>query len=637
MADGSRRNRGGGSGGGARPGSRRSRSRRGRSSGVRAATGATTPVESTHVHAEASAVGDVAGSAERPSGAPRPEPRRGGPTLGSRLRRFGLTMAGIDGAAVLLLVIGAVLGTTLRGVGWAPMPSAVATLWMTLNLGSVTLQGVTLGMLPALPAMLFAAWGAWRIRREVSGPVSVRDVRVLAAFTVLTPAVLTVLAWLVLSEASARMELAAPPLAPAIASSVVIHVVMLAWGLGPKLLTALLRRRAWPEWPLTSARLAVSIVGWLWVAGLLVSLVAMAVSWRSVADLWARTGEISGTAGQVGSVVVSALYLPNIAVAAAGILVGAPANLGAAVVDLFHVDPGTVPPLPVMAAMPQSYWSPVVMGLFILPVAVVVWRTWRFLRREETPNPYATVVVAAGVAAVLMGLLAWLTSGLVGWYGQSGLAWGETALLTSIWVAAPAAIMVIVVAWADARAAAAEKERAAREAAEAAAAAEAARKRDDAPGDAAADGAADAADEADEADDADAADEADLADGADDADAADEADEAGEADAAGGADEADEADEADKADDADLADDADEADAGDEADEADAIDAADAAGEADAPGAAAEEPAAGEGPVVTHDAGDPADAADEPPAAPRGDAVPLTRGDLDGDRGGDAG
>ncbi|MDO4610176.1 DUF6350 family protein [Corynebacterium sp.] len=615
MADDARRNRGGGSGGRSRPGSRRSRSRRGVRGGARTASGASTAVPSTHVRAEASAVGDVAATGTRPkAGTPRPA---GGPapTLGGRLRRFGLTLAGVDGAAVLLLATAAVLGTTLRGVGWTPMPAAVATLWMTLNLGSVDLVGVTLGMLPALPAMLFVAWGAWRIRREVSGPVSVRDIRVLAGLVVVVPATLTAVAWLMLADASTILPVGPPPFWDAMASSIVLHLAMLTWGLGPKLLTALLRRRGLPEWPVTSARLAASIVGWLWLAGLVVTLAAIAVSWRSVVDLWARTAEISGTPGLVGAVAVSVLYLPNIAAAATGVLVGAPANLGAATVDLFHVDSGTVPPLFVMAAMPQAYWSPVVMGLFIVPVAVVLWRSLRFLRREPTPNPYATVVVAAVVAAVLMGLLAWLTSGIVGWYGPSGLSGAQTALLTSIWVAAPAAVMVIVIAWLDGRAVAAEVE------AEAEPADVDVRDDGSSLADADADADGDAGSDADDtaADDADAAD--DEADDADPADA-DGVGDAADAEGDAGEDAPDAEAEAAEAVDED-ADDADEA--VDESADAGTADADDGA-EADA----AIDDAEGD---VDGDVSDTEAEAEEP----RGDAVPPAGEDLEGDRGPDAG
>ena len=120
----------------------------------------------------------------------------------------------------------------------------------------------------------------------------------------------------------------------------------------PRLSRALLRRRAWPEWPLASLRLAASYVGWLWAAGAVAVIVSMVWHHASVRE---TLGIADGGAGLFGLLLLSVGYLPNIAFGAAGVLVGAPANVGVAEAGLFAVSPGTLPPLPTLAAMPQSH------------------------------------------------------------------------------------------------------------------------------------------------------------------------------------------------------------------------------------------------------------------------------------------
>lgn len=376
-------------------------------------------------------------AAAPPAGDPRPAPAA--PTLAGRLRRFGLTIAAVDGVAVLLIATIALIGVTVADAGATPLPATVATLWMLLMMAPVVLDDAVLGLVPALPAMALVALAAWRIRREVAGPVSVRDIRVLAAVALGAPAALTAVAWLMLYDAAKVLPVAPPNLIRALAGALLLRLVALAAGLGPGLLTALLRRRSLPEWPVASLRLAADLLGWLWGAGALAALAAMAWHHGAVAEAY----RIAAGAGEIaGLTALSAAYLPNIAVGGLAVLVGAPATVGVAEAGLFAVIPGSLPPLPPLAAMPQSAHPAAPLLLVAVP-AVVVWRTRRMLRRDRPEAPYPVAVGAAAAAGLGAAALAWLTGGILGQYGHSGAVPGMTGILVSAWVALPAAVVVL--------------------------------------------------------------------------------------------------------------------------------------------------------------------------------------------------
>lgn len=361
----------------------------------------------------------------------------------ARIRRFLLAAAGVHGVALLLIISVALIGVAVAGAGFTPLPATIASSWMLLNLAPFEFGGTDLGLVPALPSMALFAAVAWRIRREVSGPVSIRDVRTMAAVFLGVPVALTVVAWLMLWDASGVLRIEAPFFPAAIASTVVIHAAALVAGMGPRLTRALLRRRAWPEWPLASLRLAASYVGWLWAAGAVAVVVSLIWHHASVRE---TLGIADGGGALTGLLLLSLAYLPNIAFAAAGILVGAPANVGVAEAGLFAVSPGTLPPLPTLAAMPQSHLSPAFGVLLAVPVAIAVWCVHRHLKKGESDRPYVEVVLAAVIAGVLFAVLALLMGGELGQYGRSGVNWWFAGVLASVWLAVPGAVVAVMVA-----------------------------------------------------------------------------------------------------------------------------------------------------------------------------------------------
>lgn len=358
-----------------------------------------------------------------------------------RARRFGLSVAGSYGVVLLFIISVALIGVIVSGAGMSPLPASIASMWMIFNLAPFRFNGTTLGLTPALPAVLMVLFIAWRVRREVADRISIKDVRALVGAYLGTPIVLTIIAWLMLYDASKVFpRIQTPSFGLAIAAALLVNLVALVLGMGQRLLRALLLRRKLPEWLLGSARLAGSYVAWLWLVGVVVTLVSLI--WHR--GLLAETFAITDTAGESVAVSgLSLLYLPNVAFGAVGVLVGGKSTFGPAEAGLFAVHPAQLPPLPILAAMPQSlaHWAFGV--LIVLPPAVAAWRVVAFLKKSALKQPYLVVVLAAVWSIMFLMGLAWLLGGEVGIFGWAGASWWLTGLLGSMWLVVPGAIVVV--------------------------------------------------------------------------------------------------------------------------------------------------------------------------------------------------
>lgn len=358
-----------------------------------------------------------------------------------RARRFGLSVAGSYGVVLLFIISVALIGVIVSGAGMSPLPASIASMWMIFNLAPFRFNGTTLGLTPALPAVLMVLFIAWRVRREVADRISIKDVRALVGAYLGTPIVLTIIAWLMLYDASKVFpRIQTPSFGLAIAAALLVNLVALVLGMGQRLLRALLLRRKLPEWLLGSARLAGSYVAWLWLVGVVVTFVSLI--WHR--ELLAETFAITDTAGESVAVSgLSLLYLPNVAFGAVGVLVGGKSTFGPAEAGLFAVHPAQLPPLPILAAMPQSlaHWAFGV--LIVLPPAVAAWRVVAFLKKSAPKQPYLVVVLAAVWSIMFLMGLAWLLGGEVGIFGWAGASWWLTGLLGSMWLVVPGAIVVV--------------------------------------------------------------------------------------------------------------------------------------------------------------------------------------------------
>jgi hypothetical protein len=358
---------------------------------------------------------------------------------GPHVRRFAPTI--LVSHAVTLAV--AIALAVIVGIGetFTAVPAMVGSFWMFANLAPVEFTGAQLGIVPLLPAMVIALVHSRRIRATCGTRITVRNIRVFAVLAVAVPVILTVLAWLVLWDASKVFDIAPPNLALAVLTTALLNGVVFVLGLGPKIWRALLLRRGLPTWPVESVRLAGVFVRWMLVAGLVAVLVQLAINISSFTDAYTIAPDAWG---KIGLSVLSVLYLPNLTVGAASVLMGSEMHLGDASASLFAVTNANLPPLPVLAAMPHSGMR---FGEFLLvvPAVVAIVVVYRFFSTRTFVESPVFTALGAGVASGILGLLVSLAAGgTLGVYGAAGPLLWLTPLVFACWIIVPA---FLVLAW----------------------------------------------------------------------------------------------------------------------------------------------------------------------------------------------
>lgn len=345
-------------------------------------------------------------------------------TFSGRLRRY-LPVALIPNlVAVLTVIVVALAGLMLSSTSLAALPATIAQFWLVLNLVPVQAGGLTIGLLPMLPALGLVWIVARQVHKAVKDRVSLADLGVLAGSIFLVPLVLSAIAAGMLWDASAVYEVAPPDILPAVLKILVLHAVALVIGMGERLWRALYRRYGIPEGFVANARTAARFLGYLLLAALVVLVLAMAFGWRrqlEIADLYNSVGAL------IAVVVVSLLYLPNALIGVMAVLVGAEFHIGEASVSLFSIHHIPLPPLPLIAGIPPQ--APVgAVVLLVVPAALAGYLAYR-------GNPTFVSAISTGVYAGFFALIGgYLAQGTLGVYGPSGPMVWLMALLIFAWL-----------------------------------------------------------------------------------------------------------------------------------------------------------------------------------------------------------
>ena len=368
----------------------------------------------------------------------RPHIKRFLPTL---LANHGVTIA-------IALTFAVIVGI---GAKFSMMPSVLASVWMVANAAPLKMQGVELGFVPLLPAIVVILGHSRRITKALGNKVSVRGLRVFATLGIGLPMVLTFVAWLMLLDAGRVFDVQAPHLGRALLNTFLVNGLAVAIGMRGRIWRALLLRRHWPTWPVESVHLARNFLGWMCVAGLLGVVIALIGNWSAVTAAY----EIApGFWPDVGLTFLALLYLPNIVIGAAAVLLGGEYNLGFGLFSLFNITNVELPPLPILAAAPNA---PIPGGPFLLaiPATVAVATVYRFVRQRSYVESPVFTGLGAGIAALVLAFIgAWLARGVLGTVGITGpLPW-LAAVEAGAWLLLPATVLM----WFLARAGAAVTE-----------------------------------------------------------------------------------------------------------------------------------------------------------------------------------
>ncbi|MGZ8179003.1 cell division protein PerM [Williamsia sp. SKLECPSW1] len=340
---------------------------------------------------------------------------------------FGVGASVLIGVAVLV----ALTLLTADG-GMTGFTAAIGAVWLAAHQVPVSVSEMTIGVLPLLPTIGIVAAVA-RVTARAAARRSRSDTTAVVLAAVAGPLVITVIALALVMDGSTVVTVGVPNIAVALAATVAVHGV----GAGIGVLWA---RRLDPAAP--RLREAIGAAPWAPAAlrGAAVGLVALLTAgaallagrmlwrWDVVGDIVA-TGH--GFVGGIGLTLLSILYLPNIVIGGAALLVGAAVHVGPVGGDLFGATSGSVPPLPILAAVPTA--APTFAPVLLLLTAVAALVT--AVRSPYLGLLHAVRLSAAtgGLMAVAMVVLSWIGGGALGQLGTAGATIPAAGLFTFGW------------------------------------------------------------------------------------------------------------------------------------------------------------------------------------------------------------
>ncbi len=359
-------------------------------------------------------------------------------TAAQRLRRF-LAVVGIPNLVlVLAVIVVAFAGIMFTAGSFAALPATMAEGWFALHLVPVSFQGVTLGVLPLLPALGVVGLIASSVRRAVKDRLSFRDLVTILGLVIVIPLTLSGIAWFMAWDAAKVFPLEPPALGPAILNPVLLHLLGLIFGMGPQLWKDVALHVGASEALVDGAVRALHLMARLALAATVVYAVLLLAGYQRLIDLGQAYPILSGV-GIVGLIIVCLLYLANAIVGTLAVLLGGQVSVGVGSISLFSIDLVPLPVFPLFAAVPGSVpmWAP---ALLLIPFAILIHFA---VSRAWDARTVAATAVFSGVWALLV---AYLVSGQLGGYGYSGPVLWLFALLATLWVA-----LVAGAAWGAAR------------------------------------------------------------------------------------------------------------------------------------------------------------------------------------------
>lgn len=368
-------------------------------------------------------------------------PARVPPHVRARVRTWATTAVQPTLTALTVLAAMVLVLLVVSGVDLGAAPGAVAAAWLAVHQAPVTIAGSELGVLPMLPTALLV----WFTQRSVAGAgLRGRACLGVAAAAVTGPVVVTAAACGVLAQAGVAVPVTGPPVAVAVLWTVGVHVLGAALGLVRVSGLLAVARRGVPGWAWVGVRVAPRVLGILLSAGTVLVVIGLASSPGSLVTLLGAGGGVGGAVGLVG---LSLLYLPNAVLGAVGVLVGPGVELGRATVTVFGSVPGPVPPLPLLAALPEGTGAWWWLGLLLVPASLGVDLGRRCLQRDaERGAALRAVLTAAAVVGVTVGMLGAVAGGALGAgaFTPVGVVAPAVAAATTAWLGVVGAATVLV-------------------------------------------------------------------------------------------------------------------------------------------------------------------------------------------------
>ncbi|MFE3546095.1 DUF6350 family protein [Nocardia sp. NPDC059177] len=325
------------------------------------------------------------------------------------------TICALAATVTLVLVVMLTTDTALTSA-----PGAVGAAWLAAHQVPLTIGRTTLGLLPLVPTAVLIWLAARECARAVPNRPRPIDLAWLTAAVLAGPLLMTAVCLAVTGDAAGVTPLEQPGPVSAFGWVIVLYLGAAAAGI---------IRRAWPE---LCALLPFEIPGWAVLGARAARRTVLRMlgcaALATVISLFAHLSRFEATYQQahnltdvLGMSLLSLLYLPNVVIAAAGLLTGAAVQFGTGSVGLFGVSAASVPAVPALIPVPEGPASPWWPVLLLVPLAVGVLGGIELGRTsDDRPGaPWATLTCAglSTLAFLVLGVLGSGQLGAVGWVG----------------------------------------------------------------------------------------------------------------------------------------------------------------------------------------------------------------------------
>jgi hypothetical protein len=340
-------------------------------------------------------------------------------------------------ALVILAVFGGIVLVAAHG-GLGSLASVVSGLWLASHQVPVSITEVTIGVLPLAPTLLLVAGTARTVRRQSADRTN-QDLLPLLISALGGPLLITAVSLAVLMDAASTDPVQSPNALLSFAWTVAVHGAGIALGLAPRWFGPATRRLHIAPDAIRAMRNGALAFGIVLAGAAMVVVVRLILRFSEAREMFGAGNSI---VGYLSLVMLSLLYLPNVVIGTAGVLVGANAHVGPVTADLFDPHAGQVPPLPILSVLPagSAVYAPV---LFVVALAAAIW-LGRQVEGWSLGARVRAVLIGAGAATTLMVLAAVLAGGELGVLGTAGVNIPAAGVFTFCWLAAGGTLATVI-------------------------------------------------------------------------------------------------------------------------------------------------------------------------------------------------
>ncbi|KZF03288.1 MULTISPECIES: cell division protein PerM [unclassified Rhodococcus (in: high G+C Gram-positive bacteria)] len=322
---------------------------------------------------------------------------------------------------------------------------AIAGSWFAVHLVPLSIGGTSLGVAPLLPTLIIGWSVARTVHHAVDSDTDRRVLRWVFAASMAGPLAVTAIALAVAKDASTVIGLSSPNALVAFSWVAGVHAAASGTGLLFACWDSVVIRRGLPDWVRALVAPFVRALSILAAGGAAVVLLALLVSWETAGALLESGGDV---VGMLGLTVLSVLYLPNIVIGALAVATGSTAGFGEASVSLFSTTGGPLPPLPILAVLPEGSAQTIWVVMLVVPIGagLLLGRDCA-IRSADIQVAVSSVWVVAAATGALAALLGYAAGGNLGTFGTVEVTVWSFGLLTFAWLAVVGSASAAFVVW----------------------------------------------------------------------------------------------------------------------------------------------------------------------------------------------